>query len=170
MTRFTTTALALILAGGTAVADNHDTGAAMNNDQTNENNLTAQATDDAAGMTDGMWDSADLIRTRDMTGGPVYSIDAQNGATEWTADSYDAVDTEWDQIGEIEDIVLSRDGQLAGVVAEVGGFLDIGDSHVFLKIDDMKLVPVDDVSYALVVRHSEEQLEEMENVDEGFWN
>ena len=162
MTCFTTSTLALILAAGTAAAESHvGTGNAAMDTTTTMNNSMADA---------GTMDSANLIRTRDMTGGPVYSLDAENGIADWPTDGYDAVDTEWDQIGEIEDIVLTRDGQMAGVVAEVGGFLDIGDSHVFLRVQDVRLVPVDDVSYALVVRQSEDQLEEMENVDEGFWN
>jgi hypothetical protein len=55
-------------------------------------------------------------------------------------------------------------------VIEVGGFLDLGDKHIFMEIDDVQLVPVDDRSYALAIGQSEEQLEEMEGVDEGFWN
>ncbi|MBD3626375.1 MAG: PRC-barrel domain-containing protein, partial [Rhodobacteraceae bacterium] len=72
-------------------------------------------------------------------------------------------------IGEIEDVVLSHDGQLKGIVAEVGGFLDIADKHVMLEVKDMKLVPVDDVEYAIVTRMTEEELEQLPEVDEGFW-
>jgi hypothetical protein len=168
MTRTTSTALALILAGGTAIADNHDTGESASDSAAAMEN--EQMADADTGMMDAPMSSADLIRTRDMTGGPVYSLDAEMGMGEWTQDEYDAVATGWDQIGEIEDLVLTRGGELAGVVAEVGGFIDIGDTHVFLRVDDMKLVPVDDVNYALVVRQSEEELEAMNSVDEGFWN
>ncbi len=55
-------------------------------------------------------------------------------------------------------------------MAEVGGFLDIADKHVMIKTEDVKLVPVDNRHYVYVTRHSEEELEAMESVDEGFWN
>jgi len=122
-------------------------------------------------------DWAQLIRTRDITGGPVYTTnEAYNEGTwgdsddyAWGRSGYNAVDTNWKQIGEIEDVVLDRSGQLVGVVVEVGGFLDLGDKHVLLRVGDVDLVPVDDRSYSLVTRYSEEQLEALEGVDEGWW-
>ena len=59
---------------------------------------------------------------------------------------------------------------MKGFIAEIGGFLDIGDKHVMISLDDVSLVAVDDQSYAYVTRLNEEQLEELEGVDEGFWN
>lgn len=56
-----------------------------------------------------------------------------------------------------------------GVVAEVGGFLDIGDRHVLLRVDDVDLVPGDDQSYSLLTRYTEEQLPDLPDVDEGWW-
>lgn len=37
-----------------------------------------------------------------------------------------------DELGELKNILLDRGGRILGVVAEVGGFLDIGDTHVFV--------------------------------------
>ena len=59
---------------------------------------------------------------------------------------------------------------MIGIVGEVGGFLDIGDKHVLISIDDVNLVPVDDETYAFLTRLNEEQLEELPEVDEGFWD
>ena len=83
---------------------------------------------------------------------------------------YNEVGADWNEIGEIEDIILSKDGQMIGIVGEVGGFLDIGDKHVLLSVKDAKLVPVDDMSYTFVTRFNEEDLEAMNGVDEAFWN
>ncbi len=123
---------------------------------------------------------AELIRTRDITGGPVYSIGDVYDETTWMDETYDyeagygyetmGYGTDRRQIGEIEDIILDRSGQMVGIVAEVGGFLDIGDKHVMLTTDDVRLVPVDDTSYSFVTRYTEEQLEELEGVNEGWWN
>ena len=48
--------------------------------------------------------------------------------------------------------------------------LDIADKHVMLEVQDVNLVAVDDETYAYVTRYSEEELEAMQGVDEGFWN
>ncbi len=112
-------------------------------------------------------DRGDMIRTRDITGGQVYATTADN----WDMDTtYESVDESWDVIGEIEDLVLNRNGQLTGIIAEVGGFLDIGDKHVFIAVDDVRLVPTDDKSYGFVSPLSKDQLMEKENLDEGFWD
>lgn len=125
-----------------------------------------------------MIDSANLIRTRDITGGPVYSIANRYDETAWMNrddrefygyNNY-AYGSDYEQIGEIEDVVLDQGGQMIGIVAEVGGFLDIGDKHVLVPVEDLRLVPVDDTSYSYITRLSEEQLEEMPGVDEAGWD
>ena len=116
------------------------------------------------------YDRADMIRTRDITGAEVYTTNT-DGSMTWDAEqTFDKVEGDWDNIGEIEDVVLDRDGQMIGVIAEVGGFLDIGDKHVFIEIDGIKLVPVDDRSFSLVTGLSKDQLMEREDLDEGFWD
>lgn len=125
----------------------------------------------------GETDRAQLIRTRDITGGPIYTTNKAYDEGSWGGDGNDAwgwsdhdkVGTNWKKIGEIEDVVLDRSGALVGVVAEVGGFLDIADKHVMLRVGDVDLVPVDDKSYSLLTRYSEEQLEKMPGVDEAAW-
>ena len=129
-----------------------------------------------------MEDMATLIRTRDITGGAVYSTgEDYYDEARWTeTDPFDATragayepygyDENYDEIGSIEDVILDQSGQMVGVVAEVGGFLDIGDHHVMLPVEDVRLVPVDDQSYSYVTRLTEEQLEELPSVDEGPLN
>ncbi|NIZ11393.1 PRC-barrel domain containing protein [Pseudooceanicola sp. HF7] len=112
---------------------------------------------------------AKLIRTRDITGGTIYTMNEADD--EWSMDtSYDAVGDDWNDIGEIEDVVLDSSGQMIGVVGEIGGFLDIADKHVMIPVSNVRLVPVDDEKYALVTNQSEEELEQLEEVDEGFWD
>ncbi|MCE0506489.1 MULTISPECIES: PRC-barrel domain-containing protein [unclassified Roseivivax] len=185
-----TSALALTLATGTAFADSHTAGQDMENaaEQTGDAiKKSAEATENAAENAAqtaenageemanevkeaaGIAEDAELIRTRDITDGPVYSVNAEDGIENIGAETYDSVSDDWDQIGSIEDVVLTREGEFRGVVIEIGGFLDLGDKHVFMSTDDVQLVPVDDVNYALAVGQSEEQLEEMEGVDETFW-
>jgi PRC-barrel domain len=114
---------------------------------------------------------ANLIRTRDITGGGVYTMSQDDGQADgWDPTNYyDRIDSGWNQVGQIEDLVLSRSGQLTGLVAEVGGFLDVGDKHVLIQLGDVNLVATDDREYAYVTRLSEEDLMNMQDVDEGFW-
>ena len=112
----------------------------------------------------------DLIRSRDITGGNIYTVNEANDEGWDATNVHNEVGADWNTIGEIEDVVLSQDGQVTGIVAEVGGFLDIADKHVLISVDDLNLVAVDDATYGYVTRQSEEDLEAMESVDEGFWN
>ncbi|MGR3513502.1 MAG: PRC-barrel domain-containing protein [Paracoccaceae bacterium] len=161
MKKFTTTAIALALTASTAAF----AGEMKSGDAAALSNVSADKTEVMAGEQD----MANLIRTRDITGGAVYVMDENAGM--WNPDmTYDAVGTDWNQVGEIEDIILSKDGEMKGFIAEIGGFLDIGDKHVMIPLDDVSLVAVDDRSYAYVTRLTEEQLEKLESVDEGFWN
>ena len=157
------TTAALLLVPGIALADSHSNSDDMS-DAANDNGNMEQV---AKG---GDNSDAKLIRTRDITGGVVYST-GQAGTEEWKADDvFEGLNDQWTRIGEIEDIVLTESGDFHGIVAEVGGFLDLGDKHVMLEIDDVNLVALDDGTYAYVTNRTEEQLEEMEGVDEGFWD
>ena len=121
-------------------------------------------------LADGHMDKENMIRTRDITGAEIYTTNG-DGSVDWDPDLiFDTVDDKWDNIGEVEDIVLNRDGEMIGIVAEVGGFLDIGDKHVFIETAGMKLVPVDDRSYSIVTGLSKDQLMDQEGIDEGFWD
>ncbi len=158
-------------------SDAQDEQSAVNEDTSDMDTEQSAMNDSDSGMS---WDKSseemgqmqgELIRSRDITGGAVYTTNEANDEGEgWDMTEYDEVDSEWNQIGEIEDLVMSQDGKLTGIVVEVGGFLDIGDKHVLLSVKDAKLVPVDNMSYTFVTRFNEEDIEAMNGVDEAFWN
>ena len=155
MTKLIASALALTIGTTGAWAESHTSG-----------NMDS----DSASTTMSLENRDDLIRTRDITGGDVYTMNAASDEG-WSMDTlHTEVGAEWNDIGEIEDIILNKSGQMIGIVAEVGGFLDIADKHVMIPVADVNLVAVDDARYAFLTRHSEEDLEQMESVDEGFWN
>ncbi len=143
--------------------------------------LAATAQDmNASGIVSGEFRDG-LIRAESLIGGEIYTMnrDDVDYETEWGwTDNryYDGLDDRWESIGEVEDIVLSRDGKLIGVIAEVGGFLDIGDSEVLMSLDDLRIVG-GGVGYdygtnnvAFVTNLSEEQIEGMEEVNTGWWD
>ena len=52
--------------------------------------------------------------------------------------------TEWDDVGEIGDVVLTVDGKLAAVIVDIGGFLGIGEREVALQWNAIRPVVEDD--------------------------
>ncbi|MEL7213568.1 MAG: PRC-barrel domain-containing protein [Pseudomonadota bacterium] len=49
-------------------------------------------------------------------------------------------ETEWDDIGEINELVLTRDGNVQNVIVGVGGFLGMGEKDVAMSMDQIKFV------------------------------
>lgn len=45
------------------------------------------------------------------------------------------------EIGGIENLVFSDDGEVQSIIAEVGGFWDIGDTHVNVPWDEVEIAP-----------------------------
>ncbi|MGC8201183.1 PRC-barrel domain-containing protein [Aliiroseovarius sp. PTFE2010] len=113
-----------------------------------------------------------MIRARDLVDAEIYTANTKSDFMWDYSTSYSQVETDWNEIGEIEDLVMDENGKLVGLIAEVGGFLDLGDKHVMVSLDEMKFFKADndgDSDWVVVTGLSEEQLEERENIDEGFW-
>ncbi len=88
------------------------------------------------------------VRVSDMKGAAVY--DAHN-----------------DNIGEIKDIVLGKDGRVAAVILRVGGALGVGGRYVAVGIDDLKIA-IRDAKPRFTVDMSKDQLRTAQtyNLDE----
>ncbi len=116
-----------------------------------------------------MNDPTQYLRARDIISNPVYTTNTYV-ESDWDLDNViEDIDTEYEQIGEIEDILIDENGEIVGIVAEVGGFLDIGDKHVMMPVEDLQVVNSGGEGY-YVTRLTEEQLEEREGLDEGWWS
>lgn len=73
----------------------------------------------------------------ELIGMRVYG--AENGvdpATPMTA----GAETEWDDIGEINELVVSQDGKIAAVIVGVGGFLGLGEKDVALDMSQISMM------------------------------
>ena len=68
----------------------------------------------------------------------------------------------------MEDIVVSRNGEISGLVAEVGGWLDIGDKAVFIDMKDIRIVGDNLGDVAFVTRLSQDQLESRQEIDQAW--
>lgn len=50
------------------------------------------------------------------------------------------VDQEWDDVGEISDLVIGEDGQVKAVLTDIGGFLGMGEKTVAVSMDDLAVI------------------------------
>ncbi|MEI4485409.1 PRC-barrel domain-containing protein [Frigidibacter sp. MR17.14] len=80
-------------------------------------------------------------------------IDTSAAITEANAD--------WDDVGEVHDMLISKDGQLEAILVDVGGFLGVGEKTVAVSMDQLKLIPDGDDAndYFIAFTATKEQLE-----------
>jgi hypothetical protein len=67
---------------------------------------------------------------------------------------------DWDNIGDINELVLGRDGNVKAVVLGVGGFLGMGEKNVAVSMKDLMFVKTGDGpdDYSLVINANKEAL------------
>ncbi|WP_161556087.1 PRC-barrel domain-containing protein [Mangrovicoccus ximenensis] len=113
-------------------------------------------------------DPGQLILASDLQGAEIYS-DFESGS--WTQEpSLSTIGDDWKPIGHIENVVLDMNGNMHGVIADVGGFLGIGDKHVLFAMDRVMILPQQEGSdtYQIAVRETQEELEAMPEVEKGW--
>ena len=65
-----------------------------------------------------------------MIDADIYTLEREYDETEWfDTDYYGSVDTDWEEIGEVDDIVVSRDGRIVGLVL-IWGARGIQPTHL----------------------------------------
>jgi sporulation protein YlmC with PRC-barrel domain len=123
-------------------------------------------------MANPMFQSGSMsINASDLLGMNVYIL--RNGAyvdvpgLEVT-DVYD----DWDDVGEIADIVLGADGMIKGVTMDIGGFLGMGENVVSTTMDELNFVAdADDEGEFFVVFNGDRSLlEERDAFDQSAAN
>lgn len=104
------------------------------------------------------FDSATNIYASELIGSRIYATENETG------DEIVDVDEGWDDIGEVNDVILSRDGSVNAVIVGIGGFLGIGEKDVTISMEQLKFVADEDDEgeYFLVVNASRQMLEEAE--------
>ena len=70
----------------------------------------------------------------------------------------------WEDVGEINDVILNRDGGVEAVLVDIGGFLGLGERQVALRMDSIDFVSDGDTAaeddFFLVIPASRADLEE----------
>jgi hypothetical protein len=92
-----------------------------------------------------------------------------------SSDTFAASRDAWDNIGNIDDVVLTQDGELRGVIVDVGGFLGLGARSVMVDLDDLYFVtdetnPEDIDDFFVVATMTQEQLENLPEWDADMLN
>jgi sporulation protein YlmC with PRC-barrel domain len=59
------------------------------------------------------------------------------GITVDDLEDMDIIGASGEEIGEVEEVLMTPDGQITAVSAEVGGFLGIGDKEVVVELDQL---------------------------------
>jgi hypothetical protein len=73
-----------------------------------------------------------------------------------------------DDIGEINDLMIGKDGKVIYAAVSFGGFLGLGDKLFAVPFEAIELVKVDDDTYARM-DVSEETLKDMEGFNQDNW-
>ena len=98
----------------------------------------------------------DLLAT-ELVGADLYTTTT---AMDQNRFEVDTVPGDWEQIASISDLVLGMDGQVRGVLVDVGGFLGLGARTVMLSLQSVHIVmnSENDAVYA-VINATREDLE-----------
>lgn len=104
------------------------------------------------------FDSAVNLNASELIGMRVYASESDISGEIIAADG----EREWDDIGEINEIVLTRAGEVASVIVGVGGFLSIGEKNVAIDMSQLQIVSEegDSDDYFLVVKANVAGVEE----------
>lgn len=78
------------------------------------------------------------LAASEVIGARIY---ASEGALD--ADAYQGVQEGWEDIGEVNDIILGRDGTVDAVLVDIGGFLGMGERQVAVDMAALKVVQDD---------------------------
>ncbi|MDD8022475.1 MAG: PRC-barrel domain-containing protein [Paracoccaceae bacterium] len=100
------------------------------------------------------------VAVSQFIGQRVYSSDtavAESGA--------EGAQQDWQDIGEINDVIVSRDGAVEAVLVDIGGFLGLGERQVAVDMSALKFVPDtatadDDSDYFLVMTAARSSFEQ----------
>ncbi len=134
MKRLLTTTAVLMSLSGAALADAHSMGFG------------------SVAVEQGDFLASDLIGMR------IYASEQEMDVNTRIADG---AEQEWDDIGEINDIIVSASGEVTAVILGIGGFLGIGERDVTVSMDQIKVLREvgDSDDRFLVVNATKEMLE-----------
>lgn len=141
----------------------------------------APVADAPAGAASSMAANVPAFKASDFMGKSVHALEteaAESGTAidqsqRWTdTDRFTAARDNWDDIGNIEDVVMTQDGTIRGILVDVGGFLGIGARTVMVDIENLYFVADDSTSedltdFDVVATYSRAQLEALPEFEDS---
>jgi len=102
------------------------------------------------------------IRASDLIGMRIYSVEKDYDRFSEDYHAQAGEEQDWDDIGEVDDVILGFDGSVKAVILGVGGFLGIGEKDIALPMDQIKVVREQDDpdDFFLVVNANKDVLTE----------
>lgn len=103
------------------------------------------------------------LRASDLMGARLYVSEAD-------VDVVGGLSQDWNDVGEISDIIMGNSGEVDAVIADIGGFLGIGEREVAVNMDSLKFVsdgPEAD-EYFVVLQGTQADLEAAPEFDPVF--
>lgn len=166
-----TTAIAALAASPVLAAsetDDENTAKASESASMSQDNAGTNVSGDVVADAQGM-----QIRASDLIGKAVYIRGEESAEAEITDEASEPAD-DWERIGEVGDVIISKDGKIDSVTLDAGGFLGINEKHVSASMDEMKFVTDnsetsdenDGDSYFIVFTGDKAALEDREKLDQ----
>ncbi|NKX65840.1 PRC-barrel domain containing protein [Labrenzia sp. 5N] len=100
------------------------------------------------------------VLASDLIGMRIYSVEENYDRFNEDYQAQADEEKDWDDIGEVNDVILGFDGSVKAVILGVGGFLGIGEKDIALPMEQLKVVREQDDadSYFLVVNANKDVL------------
>lgn len=105
-----------------------------------QDTATTMPADDMAGMTSPYLEGVDRgVRASDFLGKRVYVTEQDTSMM--STDAVAAAGEDWEDAGEISDLIISLNGDSEAVLVDFGGFLGIGEKTVAVSMANLVMVP-----------------------------
>ena len=105
--------------------------------------------------------STDTTQTQPQTGQQEQALAAPSGLLASNLIGSTIYSQDNQSIGDINDIILSQEGQPSQVIVGVGGFLGIGEKDVVLDMNKLQIAATDDGKVKIVTLTTQEDLKNM---------
>lgn len=76
-----------------------------------------------------------LVSASEFLGKRIYALEVEPTATE-----ADGIQSDWEDIGEVNDVIIGRDGAVDSVLVDIGGFLGIGERQIAVDMQAIRFV------------------------------
>ena len=100
--------------------------------------------------------SSDAANMPEASGGDVIAVQSEEDGRMTDLIGMSVTNPQGEEVGDVQDVLFTKDGSISGVVLSVGGFLGIGDKLVALPWDTVEVNYEEDVA---LIDMAKDQLE-----------